>query len=178
MNRLYMLIVFIIAYSSFNQEINAQFLSLQLNIEPELQTTIEQELDFGVIPSNAGQVDVALGDLNMGIFRIRAFRTQNIYLSLDHPNALIHDNESNDDEIPVELFMAYSYNNNEDYLSAIEIPDNQTYLPITENVSNRLISSSVDNWKELSLFLYGTLTVNNIAAGQYFAYATLIIDYD
>lgn len=178
MNRIYILILFTIVSSSFNQEANGQFLSLQLNIEPELRTTIEQELNFGVIPSNAGQVNVSLGDLNMGIFRIRAFRTQNIYLTLDHPNALIHENESNDDEIPLELFLAYSYSNNEDYLRAIEIPDNQTYLPITENLSDRLTSSSVDNWKELSLFLYGTLTVNNIAAGQYFAYATLVIDYD
>ncbi|MEQ9308780.1 MAG: hypothetical protein RLN90_04945 [Balneolaceae bacterium] len=178
MNRLFLFSIIVLLSTGLKQEVNGQFLSLQLNIEPELRTTIEQELNFGVIATNAGRVDVALGDLNMGIFRIRAYRTQNIYLSLDHPDVLVNEEESVDDEIPLELYIAYSYSNEEDYLGAIEIPNNQTYLPITENLSARFRSSSVDNWKELLLYLYGNLTVNNIAAGQYSGYATLIIDYD
>ena len=171
-----MLAVFLCLFAS--QGLLAQFLNLQIKIEPELSTSVDQELNFGVLSSNVGEVAIALGDLNMGIFRIRAYKTQNIFISLNHPDALIREGYEDGDEIPMELFIAYNYDANEDYLNAIELPGNEGYLPISENRFTGLNNNSVDNWKELLIFLYGNLEINNIAEGEYSALATLVIDYD
>lgn len=159
----------------------AQFLTLDLKIEPELRTSIDQELNFGTLATNSGEISIALGDLNMGIFRIRAFKTQNVHISLVHPTNLTRDGISaNLDEyvIPLDLYMAYNYSDNEDYLDAKEIPNNMTYLPISEIPLNGVRSNSIDNWKELLVFLYGSILIDNIPSGNYSALVTLVVDYD
>lgn len=155
----------------------AQFINLQLRIEPELSTTIDQELNFGVLTSNAGEVSINIGDSNVGIFSIRSYKTQNIYVSLNHPDVLTNENFRNSDTIPLSLSLAYNYDNT-NLQSVITLPNNEGYVSIANQLDNNARINSIDNWRELYLYLYGSINVGNITSGEYSAFINLIIDYD
>ncbi|SMO82094.1 hypothetical protein [Gracilimonas mengyeensis] len=154
----------------------AQFVNLQIRVEPELSAEVQQELDFGTQITNSGRSQIGLGDVNMGIFSIRAYYTQNVYLNLTFPDALIHSNPAIDQEIPMELSI--SYNN-----SGLNRPSESTPLPsegglvaIHENTTN--LTSTSDIWKEMYIYVYGYIDIGNIPNGEYTGDIVLTVDYD
>ncbi|HCT52926.1 MAG TPA: hypothetical protein DF712_10735, partial [Balneola sp.] len=53
--------ILFLSFIAFNNSVNAQFINLQLRIEPELSATVEQSLDFGTQVTNFGTRTIALG---------------------------------------------------------------------------------------------------------------------
>lgn len=155
----------------------AQFINLQIRVEPELSAAVEQDLDFGQLIINSGIKEIELGDLNMGIFNIRAYYTQNIYVNLDVPQFLTHSNPAVDDVIPLDLNVSYNNQGNRSVNNAIELEGNNGYLAVANNPSDR-VTADQSVWQELMLFVYGTIDVGNINEGQYSAEILLYLEYD
>ncbi len=156
--------------------LHSQFINLQIRVEPELSATVEQDLNFGQLVINSGITEIRLGDVNMGIFNIRAYYTQNIYVSLDFPTALIHDNPAIKDVIPMDLDVAYNNTGSRSVFNSTELEGNEGFLPVTENVL--VTQRNQEIWQELLLFVYGSIDVGNVNEGLYSGEILLFVDYD
>lgn len=155
----------------------AQFINLQIRIEPELSAAVEQELDFGTFAINAGEQFIGISDVNAGIFSVRAYYTQNVYVELILPEELNHINPAISDAIPIDLQIAYNNKGNRSSGEALVLDNNQGMLPINE-YSEPITSNSPEIWKEMYLFVFGSIYVNDIASGIYESDIILSIEYD
>tara|TARA_R110000868_G_scaffold304437_10_gene565151 strand:- start:26124 stop:26660 length:537 start_codon:yes stop_codon:yes gene_type:complete len=169
-------LILCLAIISLSSTANAQFLSLQLKIEPELSTTVEQELSFGTLVSNSGEKNINLGDLNTGIFVIRSYYTQNLFLSLTYPESLRHINPAINEEIPVSLSIAYNNSLNKSPRGAILLPQNKGNVSVIDRLEISGVPKEI--WSELYIYVFGTIDVGNIPTGEYAGEVTLYIEYD
>ncbi len=159
----------------FIPSLQAQFINLQLKVEPELSATVEQDLDFGTLVTNSGRTEIQLGDVNMGVFSIRAFHTQNVYLNLQYPDVLRHDNPAISQEIPLQLSMSYNNTGNNNAINSTALSANNGYLSIHEDTE---LESRNDIWKQMYIYVYGAIEVGNIPNGFYTGEIVLSVDYD
>lgn len=155
----------------------AQFINLQIRIEPELSATVEQELDFGTFAINSGEQFIGVSDVNAGIFSVRAYYTQNVFIELVLPPELNHINPAISDVIPIDLQIAYNNMGNRSSSEAQVLQDNKGILPINE-YDELITSNSPEIWRELYLFVFGSIYVNDIASGIYESEIVLSIEYD
>lgn len=153
----------------------AQFINLQLTVEPEISATVEQPLDFGIQITNSGRTEVQLGDANIGIFKIRAFHTQTLYLDLQYPDALTINEPGITAEIPLELNISYNNSGTNSPLNSSPIPSNNGMVSIQENTQ---LEFDNEIWKEMFIYVYGAIEVGNIPNGVYTGDIILSIDYD
>ncbi|RNC85720.1 MAG: hypothetical protein ED557_02805 [Balneola sp.] len=155
----------------------AQFINLQIRIEPELSATVEQELDFGSFDINAGEQSIGISDVNAGLFSVRAYYTQNVFIELILPDELTHINPAISHVIPIDLQIAYNNKGNRSSREAVVLENNKGLLPINE-YGDVISSNSPEIWKEMFLFVFGSIYVNDIASGIYESDIVLSIEYD
>lgn len=153
----------------------SQFINLQIRIEPEITAKVEQQLTFGDLVINSGQKIIGLGDVNMGVFSIRALYTQSIYLSLVAPQALTHINPAISDNIPISLNLAYNNSGQNNSNNTTELENNFGYLKVYENNSR---PKPENIWQEMFLYIYGTVDVGEVTFGEYSSDIILIVEYD
>lgn len=169
-------IILLFLFSSFlASPVSAQFINLQLKVEPELSATVEQDLDFGTQVTNSGRTEIQLGDINMGVFSVKAFHTQNVYLTLQYPESLESDNPANEAEIPLELNMAYNNTGQNSINGADILSDNNGMVSIHEDTR---LESRNDIWKIMYIYVYGAINVGNVPNGVYTGDIVLSVDYD
>lgn len=149
----------------------AQFLNLQIEVDPEMDIVVERPLDFGQIIANTGLVQIDLGHPGMGIFAIRAIRTQRMFLSLRQWGYLEH--PELDDRIPVELMLSYNENGINDFRESRPVESDSEEIIIQPSPG-----SPDDTWSTAYLYVYGNIDVANIPAGMYTGNAVLHIEYE
>ena len=154
---------------------SAQFINLRLTIEPELRATVIQPLNFGTQVTNSGRTEIQLGDANMGIFSIRAFHTQNIYIELQYPEALENNEPRITANIPLELGMAYNNSGSDNPQNSTTLPLNEGLVSITQNTTPE---QEAEVWKQMYIYVYGSIVIGNIPNGIYTGDIILTLDYD
>lgn len=157
------------------EQVYGQFINLQLRVEAELSATVEQDLDFGTQITNSGRTEIQLGDVNMGVFSIRAFRTQNVYINLEYPDVLTSSEPQVDAQIPLELNLSYNNSGTNTISNSTPLPANNGMVSVHESTRFEF-----DNeiWKELFIYVYGAIDVGNIPNGIYTGDIILSVDYD
>ena len=160
-----------------SQSLNAQFINIQIKIEPELSAVVEQELAFGNVVSNSGVQNISLGDFNMGIFKIRALYTQSIYVDLDVPTALESLGSFGTDQIPITLYSAYNNSGDNNSNNAVELTNNAGYIPMSSNMFD-VNPTQLKYWQELYIYIYGFIEVGQISNGLYEGDVLLTVNYD
>ncbi len=153
----------------------AQFINLNINIEPELSVTVEQNLNFGTLVANSGIHTIPLGAINSGVYSIRAYHTQNIYITLNSPDFLINENSNSVDRIPITLNAAFNNSGIDNQKLATSLEGDTGYFPVHKPSSSNL---NTDVWQALFLYMFGTIDVGNIANGTYSGQVILFIEYD
>lgn len=150
-------------------EVRSQFLNLRLNVDPELTTHTEQNLNFGTIQTGTGQNAIDFGSTQMGIFSITALENQILLVRIDEPEKLIHRNPAIEDKIPVNLNSRYGY-------SARNL---QNSRPLVQNTQILHVKKNPDPgpWNSIYLYLYGAITINDIAEGVYSSHIVLEVQY-
>lgn len=171
----YILLAFLFTSIIASSTVSAQFINLRLTVEPELRATIIQPLDFGTQITNSGRTRIQLGDANMGIFSVRAYHTQNIYIELQYPDALKNNEPGVEADIPLELGMAYNNSGSDDPQNSRPLPLNEGLVSITQNTSPEL---EADVWKQMYIYVYGSIVIGNIPNGIYTGDIVLNLDYD
>lgn len=150
-----------------------QFLTVQIDVEPEVETLIERHLDFGEIASNSGLQSIEGGSPNMGIFKIRALRTQRLILSLEADQELISENPEDSATIPLHIEASYTHNGVEDYQASTPLADSREMIIIEGTPRNPLAA-----WSGVYLYIYGDLDIGNIPIGNYTGTIILSVIYE
>jgi hypothetical protein len=161
---------------SSSLHVSAQFINLQLKIEPELSATVEQNLDFGTVVTNSGEKFINLGDLSMGVFSIKAINTQSLYIELNAPDYLVNTNPLQNSRIPLNLNISYNNMGIDDASSSTPMDDNSIYVKVYEESDGNIINQDV--WQIMYLYVYGSINVGNIPNGDYYGEVVLYVDYD
>ena len=154
----------------------AQFINLQITIEPELSATVEKNLNFGTLISGSGYQEIKLGDINMGVFSITALNTQNIYIDLEYPEALESSDPSIDASIPLDLKLAYNNSGEDNPIESLLLENHYGFIPI--HIENGKSISEQATWQRLFLYVFGSITINDIPNGVYEGNITLLVEYD
>lgn len=165
-------ILFILIGFSIPLSLSAQFINLQITIEPELSAEVEQVLNFGEVVSNSGIKEIQLGDLNSGVFSIRAIRSQSLYIELNYPDALFQEN-SQTNPIPLQLQVSYNNSGSNNISNAQLLQGRSGTLTVGGAESN-----TRNFWLKLYLYVYGYIDVGNIPNGVYKGDVTLFVSYD
>lgn len=165
----------IILLAGISHSAQAQFINLRFKIEPELSATVEHNLDFGTQIVNSGHIEVNLGDINMGVFSVKAFHTQNVFLDLQYPAALVNNTTETDAEIPIDLKMAYNNSGINIVENASPLSTNNGYVSIHER-TELLGQKSI--WQILYIYVYGAIDIGNIPNGLYTGDIILSVSYD
>lgn len=147
----------------------AQFIDLQLNVDPEITAQTEQPLDFGEITTNSGRRMIELGDTGMGIFSITALENQLLLVTLDKPTELRHSNSGIDETIPLELFSRYGFSaqNHED---STPLPDATSTIRVEPN-------PDPGPWNSIYIFMYGAVDIGDVPDGTYDNEIVLSVEY-
>jgi hypothetical protein len=150
-----------------------QFINIQINVEPQVDTTVEQPLDFGQAITGIGLQDIPLGSPNMGVFQIRALRAQRLLLSIDIDDELVHEDPLIDASIPMNLNAAYTVSGVNDY---------QQSIPFGSDLQTIIITPPQDNpnavWSSIFIYIYGEVNIGAVPLGTYRGEILLTIIYE
>lgn len=149
--------------------LKAQFIDLNLEIEPEVTAETQRSLTFGTIATNTGRHSVSLGDINMGIFSITALERQELLISINKPNSLSHNDSEVKQTIPIELFARYGF-------SYDNFRDSNVLSGTTNNIFMEQ-DGEAGPWNTMYIFIYGAIEVRNIPTGIYNAQVVLNVEY-
>ncbi len=152
---------------------NGQFINIQINVEPQVDTTVEQPLDFGQAITGIGVQDIPLGSPNMGIFQIRALRAQRLLLSIDIDDELVHEDPLIDARIPMNLNAAYTVSGVNDY---------QQSIPFGSGLQTVIITPPENNpgavWSSIYIYIFGQVNIGSVPLGTYKGEILLTIIYE
>jgi hypothetical protein len=163
-------VIFVAAVPAILQ---AQFVHFQMNVEPELSAEVVQNIDFGEFITNSGLQRIEKGSPSMGIFEIRGLQSQNVSVTLDPPEKLIHTNPDIEQQIPVSLEAAYTSNNTQDINQADDFIGNNAWFTIGEDTRINRNQS----WQSAFVYIYGTLNIGDVPEGTYEATLLLTVEY-
>lgn len=153
--------------------VNAQFLDIQIDIEPKVDANVEQSIDFGQIITGAGRQEIPIGSPNMGVFQIRALRAQRLMISVDIDSELVNNDPLVDATIPVYLSATYTADGVNDYRGSIAFDSNLETVIVNppENNPNAV-------WSSIFIYIFGEVDVGNVPIGLYNGEILLTIIYD
>lgn len=153
--------------------VQAQFLNIQIDVEPEVETLVDRSFNFGQIVVGSGFNEVPLGAPGMGIFQIRALRTQRILISLESDETLRHTDPNVDASIPIELSASFTNNGVEDF---------RTSTPFSNFTENIVLEGPPQNptatWSSIFVYVYGNINIGNIPTGIYEGDVVLTVIYE
>jgi hypothetical protein len=153
-------------------DVKAQSMNVRIDIDPELLTAVEQNLDFGQIVTGSGIQSIPLGSPSMGVFRVRAMHSQAITFSVDTDPALQHTDQQIPAEIPTGLRASYTNGNQNNFLYSRELSDSTETIVLTPSEENPGV-----NWTELFIYVYGDIYPSNVPPGNYLGSVTLTVIY-
>lgn len=171
-------LLFLFLVSVSTTSVNAQFINIELVIEPELSATVVNDLDFGNLIINSGEQFIELGDPSMGIFSIKGFKNQRVYLDIDFPEELIHLNPAIEDAIPISLSLAANNSGVEDYRNSFPIEGNNAIVAMHEYESIESYRNNKEVWETLYVYVFGSITIGNVSNGTYEGDIFLSVEYD
>lgn len=148
-------------------------MNIQIDIEPEVNTTIEQSLNFGQIVTNSGQINIGLGDVNMGIFKISALRTQRLLISLEHSDELRSVSSRNLATIPFDIQAAYTNFGVNDYRQSTSLSS-----AIEEVLIEGPPANPTATWSSAYIYIYGSLDIGTVPSDVYVGEVQLTIVYE
>lgn len=155
------------------ESVSAQFINIQINVEPQVDTTVEQPLDFGQAITGVGLQDIPLGSPNMGIFQIRALQTQRLLLSIEMDSELRHEDPLVDATIPLNLRAAFTNTGLNDY---------QQSIPFGSDLQAVIVNPPAQNpnavWSSIFVYIYGDINIAAVPVGVYRGEILLTIVYE
>jgi len=153
----------------------AQTVRFNMDVQPELGVEVLQDLNFGTVVTNSGRQQVALGAPQMGIFKIRAFATQNAILTLHKPEQLRRSAQADTASgVPVSLDAAYS-SDPDSYRNVLPFANNTLKVSLgKENIT----PGSAESWQTGYVFIFGNVYIGDIEPGSYSGTLVLNVVYE
>jgi hypothetical protein len=150
-----------------------QSLSIQLAVEPEVETLVDQSLDFGQLIAGTGIQQIPLGSPYMGVFQVRALNAQRLILSLDATDELLHEELGQLAAIPVNLQASFTSNSVDDYRQS---------TPMNSLFESVVLEGPPQNpdavWSRIYLYIYGSINLGLVPPGVYRGEVVLTVIYE
>jgi hypothetical protein len=151
----------------------SQFLNIEIDVEPEVETLIDRSLDFGQIMVGSGYREIPLGSPSMGVFQIRALRAQRLIISLETDEALTHSDPDVNESIMIDINASYTNNGVDDY---------RTSTPLSSLMEGIILEGPPQNpeatWSSIFIYIYGGIEIGNVPVGTYLGEVTLTVIYE
>lgn len=163
--------LFVLAMSAATSQ--AQFMNLNMEVEPEISVRVIQDLNFGSFISNTGMQRIEKHNPNIGIFEIRVFGNQNVAISLNMPDSLSNSDSSVREHVPLNLKASYSNTQNQSAASSILINDNRASFPIKDTN----VASGARQWQQAYIYIFGEVLIGDVPQGEYSASLVLSVEY-
>lgn len=151
----------------------AQFLSIELDVVPEISVDVQRNLDFGTIIPGQGWSEVRQSGTGAGIFRIKALNSQEVFISFQAPDYLSHSDPGYTDRLPLQLEFAYNTGNRPDQNGAIPVKKSGKRLILGNNAS----SEEEVSWNYAYIYVFGQIMVGNVPPGEYQGELNLTVEY-
>ncbi len=158
--------------------VSAQFIQFTMTVETESGSSVENELDFGILNPNE-RSSIPLGDPRMGVFSLVGIPTSyvNIQLLQDEYLELATIPECFDDSCRIEMQLRAAYTNNGqtlgDVRGAQEFQNGEATFRLFEGTNRRSSSSLHTSY----LYIFGDLEVRDVVAGTYTGTLTLQVEF-
>lgn len=150
----------------------SQTVQFSMDVQPELGIEVLQDLNFGTVVANSGTQRIGLGDLQMGIFKIKALAAQSALLQIENPDHLISESPGDTKKIPLRIYAAYS-DGPANYDDILSFKDNSLRI----SLGSEDISSLSPTWESGYIFIYGDIEVGEVSEGSYSGTLTLNVTY-
>lgn len=154
-------------------QVQAQFLNIQIDVEPSVDTDVEQRLDFGQLVGGSGVQEIPLGSPNMGVFHIRALRTQRMMISINADRELVHQNPNITASIPMQIFGNYTNDGVDNFRNSTALSDELEMIIVEPPPGN---PESV--WSGIYIYIYGAIDLRNVPLGTYSGDIVLTVVYE
>lgn len=154
-------------------QIQAQFLNIEIEVEPSVDATVEQRLDFGQLVAGGGLQEIPLGSPDMGVFHIRALRAQRLLISIDAESELIHENPNINASIPLQIFGNYTNDGIDNFRNSNALTDELEMIIVEPPPGS---PDSV--WSGIYIYIYGSIDLRNVPLGIYAGDIVLSIVYE
>lgn len=152
---------------------NAQFLNIQIDVEPSVDAVVEQRLDFGQMISGSGLQEIPLGSPNMGVFHIRALRTQRMLISINADPVLTNANPNISAAIPMEIYANYTNDGIDNFRNSNALGDQMETIIVETPVNN---PDAV--WSGIYIYIYGSIDLRNVPLGVYSGNIIMTVVYE
>jgi hypothetical protein len=172
------LILGIVFYFFLVSSANAQFVQFTMTVETESGTSVESELDFGILNPNE-RSSIPLGDPRMGVFSLVGIPSSFVNIELIQDEYLAHATlpECFDDTCRIEMQLRAAYTNQGqslgDVRGAQEFLNGQATFQLFEGASRRSSSSLHTSY----LYIFGDLEVRDVISGTYTGTLTLQVEF-
>lgn len=147
-----------------SSDLQAQFVTIQIEIEPEVKAEVKQNLNFRRIVQLSGVNRVELGDPQMGIFSITGLYNLPVNLNFIIPDALYSESAEAGEEMPLNISVAYNNTGTDDYRSATLIESQNINLVMGADAPGQL---SEESWHTLYIYMFGEIYAGDISLGEY-----------
>ncbi|PWN06944.1 DUF4402 domain-containing protein [Rhodohalobacter mucosus] len=151
----------------------AQSFTIELDVEPRVETTVNRSLDFGQIVAGTGFQQIPLGSPTMGVFQIRTLNAQNLIISLDPSSELVHQELGRMASIPLNLQVNYTQNGVDDYRQSVPLTGFERYITLDPPPQNPQSA-----WTSVFLYVYGSIELGMVPSGVYTGEVVLSVVYE
>lgn len=175
-NVLFVSIIILLLFAA--NPVNAQFIQFTMTVETESGTSVENELDFGVLNPNE-RSSIPLGDPRMGVFSLVGIPSSFVKIQLIQDDYLQHATIPGcfDDTCRIEMQLRAAYTNNGqtlgDVRGAQEFQNGEATFQLFEGTSRRSSSSLHTSY----LYIFGDLDVRDVISGTYTGTLTLQVEF-
>jgi hypothetical protein len=153
--------------------VGAQSFTIELDVEPRVETSVNQSLDFGQIIAGTGFQQIPLGSPSMGVFQIRTLNAQNLIISLDPASELVHEELGRMASIPLNLQVSYTRNGVDDYRQSVPLTGFEEYITLNPPPDNPQSA-----WTSVFLYVYGSIDLGMVPSGVYTGEVVLSVIYE
>ena len=151
----------------------AQSFTIEIDVEPRVETSVRQSLDFGQIVTGSGIQQIPLGSSSMGIFQIRTLNAKSLIISLDPAAELVHEELGEMATIPLNLQANYTANNENDYRQSVPLTDLEEYITLSAPSNNPQSA-----WTSIYLYVFGNIDLGIVPTGVYSGKVVLNVVYE
>ena len=163
----------------FTNDVSAQFIQFTMTVETESGSSVESELNFGVL-NPTGTTTIRLGDPNMGIFSISGLATQIVEIELTVDEYLRHatmtDCLDESCRVAVNLMAAYANEGQSvgDVRGVTLLNGTKAVFPISADNASRRSATSLHN---VYLYIFGDIEAQDVIPGTYTGNLVLQVEY-
>ena len=161
-----------------------QTIQFSLHVSSSIDATKDQDMDFQSVIAGSGLHQINLGDSGMGVFAITGDADLDVLVTVTPPSNLAHTGASSD-VIPFTLNFAYANRGANDVNQAVQVVGTSARFPIKARQSGPpgtpptpRTSAFTATQETAYIYVYGTLNVGNIDAGNYSGTVDLTVTYD